>query len=194
MTKKEVLEMLDRNNRENLAAITETITIIQFKDKKIAELFINKIIENCAFYQIYGGTNYAKKDNGDRFNEVYDIIGKYDFSDIKYLKIEKFKILIKDMELTEKDFLIKILNYKQEFGFFEKNKEKYLKLANEIIEIILSLEYNYNNYIKFKLFLDVIYDTEGWYLNKKLWDEEMLKKLKNKKTYFSEFLLKLKHF
>lgn len=34
MTKKEVLEMLDRNNRENLAAITETITIIQFKDKK----------------------------------------------------------------------------------------------------------------------------------------------------------------
>ena len=98
------------------------------------------------------------------------------------------------MELTEKDFLIKILNYKKELGFFEKNKEKYLKLANEIIEIILSLEYNYNNYIKFKLFLDVIYDTEGWYLNKKLWDEEMLKKLKNKKTYFSEFLLKLKHF
>ena len=194
MTKKEVLEMLDRNNRENLAAITETITIIQFKDKKIAELFINKIIENCAFYQIYGGTNYSKRDNGDRFNEVYNIIGKYDFSDIKYLKIEKFKTLIKDMELIEKDFLIKILNYKQEFGYFEKNKEKYLKLANEIIEIILSLEYNYNNYIKFKLFLDVIYDTEGWYSNKKIWDEEMLKKLKNKKTYFSEFLLKLKHF
>ena len=98
------------------------------------------------------------------------------------------------MELTEKDFLIKILNYKKELGFFEKNKEKYLKLANEIIEIILSLEYNYNNYIKFKLFLDVIYDTEGGYFNKKLWDEEMLKKLKIKKTYFSEFLLKLKHF
>ena len=130
MTSYEVLEMLKRDNKENQGEIIETINTKQFKDKEIAELFINKIIENGVFYQIYGRTNYAKKDNGDRFNDVYDIIIKDDFDIVNKgeLRTRKFKTLIKDMELTEKEFLIKMLDYEYELNLLKTvNKEKYLK-------------------------------------------------------------------
>ena len=121
MTKYEVLEMLKRDNKENQGEIIETISTKQFKDKEIAELFINKIIENGVFYQIYGGTNYAKKDNGDRFNDIYDMIIKDDFNiaDKGDLNIKKFKHLIKDMLLSEKDFLIKMLDYESELNLLK---------------------------------------------------------------------------
>ena len=187
MTKNEVLEMLKRENKKKQEEIIKIITTKQFENKKIAELFINKIIENGVFYQIYGETNYAKKDNGDRFNKIYNIIKKNKGD----LKIEKFKTLIKDMQLTEKDFLIKMLDYEKKLNFFKKNnKNEYFKLAKEILKMALSLEFDDNNYIKFCLFIDIIYNKQEWYLNKKLQNEEILKKIKNRKKCFSQFLIK----
>lgn len=187
MTKSELLKMLKRNNKENQEEIIKTITTKQFEDKKIAELFINKIIENGVFYQIYGRTNYSEKDNGDRFNEIYNIITK----NKRDLKIRKFKALIKDMELTEKNFLIKMLNYEYKLNLLKNiNEEKYLKLAQEVLEIALNLEYNENNYIKFCLFIDIIYNKQNWYLDKKLQNEEISEKIKKRKECFCQFLIK----
>ena len=180
MTKYEVLEMLKRDNKENQGEIIETISTKQFKDKELAELFINKIIENGVFYQIYGGTNYSKKDNGDRFNDIYDIVIKNDFNIANKgdLKIKKFKHLIKDMQLSEKDFLIKMLDYEYELNLLKTvNKEKYLKLAQEVLDIALSLDFN-KDYIKFALFKDIVYCKQNWYFNKTLWTEENIEKIK----------------
>lgn len=180
MTKYEVLEMLKRDNKENQGEIIETISTKQFKDKEIAELFINKIIENGVFYQIYGGTNYAKKDNGDRFNDIYDIIIKDNFNiaDKGDLKIKKFKHLIKDMALVEKEFLIKMLDYEKELNLLKNINNEYLKLAQELLDIALSLDFD-KDYIKFALFRDIIYNRQNWYFNKTLWTEENIEKIKN---------------
>ena len=181
MTNYEISEMLRRDNKEKQGEIIKTITTKPFKDIAIAELFINKIIENGVFYQIYGGTNYSKKDNGDRFNDVYNMVIKDDFN-IAYkgdLNIETFKHLIKDMELVEKEFLIKMLDYEYELNLLKTvNKEKYLKLAQEVLDIALSLDFN-KDYIKFALFKDIIYCKQNWYFNKTLWTEENIEKIKN---------------